>query len=98
MAIETCFAKKVAWFQDSYDRFLAPLRNHREFDLAALDVKDRVSNVTLAENNLALLIFRYCFSIAYFSEKSFWIECRFPILLHNESRSSGRKSVNLGKV
>jgi hypothetical protein len=52
MAIETCFAKKVAWFQDSYDCFLAPLGNDRELDLAALDVKDRVRNVTLAENNL----------------------------------------------
>jgi hypothetical protein len=59
MAIETCFTKKVVWFQDSYDRLLAPLRNHRELDLAALDVKNRVRNVTLAENNLVLLIFRY---------------------------------------
>jgi hypothetical protein len=49
--------------------------NDRELDLAALDVKDRVRNVTLAENNLALLIFRYCFSIAYQGEKYFWIEC-----------------------
>jgi hypothetical protein len=51
------------------DRFLAPLRNNRELNLAALDVKDRVRNVTLAENKLALLVFRHCFSIAYFGEK-----------------------------
>ena len=80
MAIETCFAKKVAWFQDSYDRFLAPLRNDRELDLAALDVKDRVRNVTLAENNLALLIFRYCFSIS--AKELMWMVRRTPRASH----------------
>ena len=69
MAIETCFAKKMVWFQDSYDRLLAPIRNHRELDLAALYVKNRVRNVTLAENDLVLLIVRYCCSTAYFGEK-----------------------------
>jgi hypothetical protein len=68
MAIETCFAKKVAWFQDTYDCFLAPLGNDRKLDLAALDVKDRVRNVTLVKNNLVLLIVRYCCSTAYFGE------------------------------
>src|SRR4029077_5806090 len=49
--------------------------NDRELDLAALDVKNRVRNVTLPETNLAFLIFRYFFSIAYQGEKYFWIEC-----------------------
>ena len=59
MAIETSFAKKVSWFQDSYDRFLAPLRNDGELDPAALDVKNRIRNPTLAKDNLILLILRY---------------------------------------
>jgi hypothetical protein len=42
MAIQTFFAKKVARFQNTYDRFLAPLGNDGELDLALLDVKNRV--------------------------------------------------------
>jgi hypothetical protein len=76
MAIETPFAKKVPRFQDSDDCFLAPLRNDGELDPALLYAKNCVRNVTLRKNNLILLIFRYCFSIAHFREKYLWIECR----------------------
>jgi hypothetical protein len=47
MPIETSFAKKVARFQNSNDCFLAALGNDGELDLALLDVKNRVRNVTL---------------------------------------------------
>ena len=59
MTIETCFAKKVAWFQDSYDRLLAPLRNDGELDPSTLDVENRICSLTLAKDDLILLIFRY---------------------------------------
>jgi len=82
MAIETSFAEKVTRFQNSYDCFLAPLRNDGEFDLARLDVENRVRNVTLGKNNLILLIFLYCFPIAHFGEKFFWIKRCPQTLLH----------------
>src|SRR6266852_932406 len=82
MPIETSLAKKVTRFQNSNDCFLAPLGNDGELDLAPLDVKNRVRNVTLRKNNLILLIFRYCFSIADLGEKYFGIECGLPALFH----------------
>jgi hypothetical protein len=39
MAIQTSFAKKVAWSQDRDHRFLALLGNDGELDLALLNVK-----------------------------------------------------------
>jgi hypothetical protein len=47
MAIQTSFAKKVTWSQDCNHRFLALLGNDGEFDLALLDVKDRVRDLSL---------------------------------------------------
>jgi len=82
MPIETSLAKKVTRFQNSNDCFLAPLGNNGELDLALLDLKNRVRNVTLRKNNLILLIFRYCFSIANLGEKYFGIECGLPALFH----------------
>jgi hypothetical protein len=61
MAIQTSFAKKVTRSQNSNDCFLAPLRNDGELNLAPLDVKNRVCNVTLRKNNFgsnaALVLF-----------------------------------------
>src|SRR5947209_16830891 len=47
MAIETSFAKKVTRSEDCNDRFLALLGNDGEFDLALLDVKNRVRDLSL---------------------------------------------------
>ena len=47
MAIETSLTKKVTWSQDCNHRFLALLGNDSELDLALLDVKDRVRNLSL---------------------------------------------------
>src|ERR1700720_3450198 len=95
MPIETSLAKKVTRFQNSNDCFLAPLGNDRELDLAPLDVKNRVRNVTLRKNNLILLIFRYCFSFANLGKKYLGIECRLPTLLH-EDPSSGETRTKSG--
>src|SRR5947208_5152150 len=54
MAIQTAFAKKVAGSQDCNDRFLALLGNDGEFDLALLDVKNRVRDLSLRKDNLIL--------------------------------------------
>ena len=93
MPIETCLAKKVTRFQNTNDCFLAPLGNDGELDLALLDVKNRVRNVTLRKNNLILLIFRYCFSIANLGEKYFGIECGLPALC-SQAPFSHTKSAN----
>jgi hypothetical protein len=45
-----------------------------EFDLALLDVKNRVRDLSLRKNNLILPIFRYRFSLAHLGEKFFGIE------------------------
>jgi hypothetical protein len=46
MAIQTSFAEKVTWSQDCNHRFLALLGNDGEFDLALLDVKNRVRDLS----------------------------------------------------
>jgi hypothetical protein len=68
MAIQTSFAKKVTWSQDGNHRFLALLGNDGEFDLALLDVKNRVRDLSLRKNNLIVPIFGYRFSLAYLGE------------------------------
>src|SRR2546430_15857080 len=85
MAIQTSFAKKVTWSQDCNHRFLALLRNNGEFDLALLDVKNRVRDLSLRENNLILPIFGYRFSIAHLGEKFFGIERGLTSLPHKGS-------------
>src|ERR1700745_3728704 len=96
MPIETPLAKKVTRFQNSNDCFLAPFGNDGELDLALLDVKNRVRNGTLRKNNLILLVFRYCFSIANLGEKYLGIECGLPALFHKHrfSHTKSVKSVN----
>jgi hypothetical protein len=47
MAIQTRFTKKLTRSEDCNDRFLALLGNDRELDLALLDVKNRVRNLSL---------------------------------------------------
>src|ERR1700738_2441031 len=64
MAIQTSFTEKVAGAEDCTHRFLALLGNDRELDLALLDVKNRVRDLSLRKNNLILSIFGYRFSFA----------------------------------
>jgi hypothetical protein len=61
MAIQASFAKKLTWSQDCNHRLLALLGNDSELDLALLDVKNRVRDLPLWENNLILVEFGYRF-------------------------------------
>src|SRR5258707_3737828 len=90
MAIQTSFAKTVTWSKDGNHRFLALLGNDGEFDLALLDVKNRVRDLSLRENNLILPIFGYRFSLAHLGEKYFGIQT-FSSLPHKGSPFSSRK-------
>jgi hypothetical protein len=58
---------------------------------AHLDIKNRIRKLTLRKNDLTLLIFRYCFSIAYFGEKYPWVERYLPNLLHEAARFLERR-------
>src|SRR5207247_10463114 len=91
MAIQTSFAEKVTWSQDRNHRFLALLGNDGEFDLALLDVKNRVRDLSLRKNNLILPIFGYRFSLAHLGEKFFGIKRGFNSLPHKGSPFSSRK-------
>src|SRR6202162_418582 len=90
MAIETSFAEKLTWFQDGDHRFLALLGNDGELDLALLDVKNRVRDLSLRENNLILPVFGYRFSLAHLGEKPFGIERELTFAFH------GRPSLSCG--
>src|SRR5438270_4328757 len=85
MAIQTSFAEKVTWSQDCNHRFLALLGNDGELDLALLDVKNRVRDLSLRKNNLILPIFGYRFSLAHLGEKFFGIKRGFNSLPHKGS-------------
>src|SRR6266403_2743396 len=84
MAIETSFAKKIAGSQDCDYRFLALLGNDGEFEPALLDVKDRVGDVSLRENNFVLTIFEYRLALADFGEKCLGIERGRSNVAHKE--------------
>src|SRR6266478_1621422 len=86
MAIQTSFAKKVTWSQDCNHRFLALLGNDSELDLALLDVKNRVRNLSLRENDFVPPVFGYRFSLTRLGEKYFGIEGGLASLLHNDPR------------
>src|ERR1700694_1807705 len=84
MAIQTSFAKKMTWSQECNDRFLALLGNDSELDLASLDVKNRVRNLSLGENNLILPVLGYHFSMPHLGEEHFGIKSLLASLPHNE--------------
>src|ERR1700694_4277821 len=83
MAIQTSFAKKMTWSQDCNHRFLALLGNDSELDLALLDVKNRVRNIALRENNLILPVFEYFFSLTHLGEQCFRIERELSYAFHS---------------
>ena len=83
--IQTPFAKKLTRSEDCNHRFLALLGNDRELDLALLDVKNRVRDLSLRKNNLIISIFGYCFSFAHLGEKCFGIKRGFNSLPHKGS-------------
>src|ERR1700694_4101093 len=85
MAIQTPFAEKMPGSEDCNDRFLALLGNDSELDLALLDIKNRVRDLSLRKNNLIVPIIRYCFPLAHLGEKYFGIKRGFNSLPHKDS-------------
>jgi hypothetical protein len=85
VTIQTSFAEKVTGFQDCDHCFFALLGNDGEFDLALLDIKNRVRDLSLRKNDLILPIFEYRFSLARLGEKFFGVERGFTFLPHGGS-------------
>ena len=52
MAIETSFTEELLRFKYSDDRFLTLIGSNNTFNLAFLNVKDRVGEVSLGKNGL----------------------------------------------
>jgi len=46
-------AKKIAWAQDRYDRFLPAVGDHGELHTASLNVHDAGTSIALGENRLS---------------------------------------------
>src|SRR6184192_2913585 len=97
MAIQTSFAEKVTWSQDCNHRFLALLGNDGELDLALLDVKNRVRDLSLRKNNLILPVFGYRFSLANLGKKFFGIK-RGLASLHGISFRPTRLEAHRGQL
>jgi hypothetical protein len=72
MAIQTSFTEKMPGSQDCNHRFLALLGNDGELDLALLDVKNGIGDLSLRKSNLILSIFGYRFSFAHAHIDSGW--------------------------
>src|ERR1700731_2844779 len=65
MAVQTSFAQELTWSQNCNHRFLALLGNDGELDLAFLNVKNRVRDLSLRENDLILPEFGDRFPLAH---------------------------------
>jgi hypothetical protein len=85
MAIQTSFAKELIRLEDCDYGFLSLLGNNGQFDLAFLDVENRVGNVPLREHNLPPPKFGYRFSIADLSEKYLGVKRDLTSLPHKDS-------------
>jgi len=83
MAIQTSFAKELTGSQDCDYRFLALLGNDSELDLALLDVKNGVRDLSLGKDNLILPISRYRLAPTHLGEKYLGIKRGFNSLLQN---------------
>src|SRR5882672_11809236 len=85
MAIQTSFAKEMTRLEDCDYGFLSLLGNNGQFDLAFLDVENRVGGFSLREHNLPPLIFGYRFSLADLSEKYLGVKRDLTSLPHKGS-------------
>src|ERR1700722_10063956 len=84
MAIETSFAKKLTRSQNGDYGFLSLFGNHRELELAFLNIENRVREVALRENNLILLILRYRFSLTDSGKKFLGLKRDLAYLCHGD--------------
>src|ERR1700722_4519004 len=69
MAIHAPFAEELARSQNSDNRFLALVRYNDEFDPALLDIKNRVRDFSLREDDLILSINRNRLARTHLGEK-----------------------------
>ena len=69
LAIETALAEELIFLQNCDDRFLALFRYNDNFDLALLNVENRIRDISLGKNSLILAVFRDRFPGPYFGEK-----------------------------
>jgi hypothetical protein len=87
LAIETAFAEETLGFHDCDDRFLALIGCDDDFDLAFLNVVDRIRRIALHEYRLILAVFRYLFSRPYLGEKHFGVEPDLRCFSHKDPPS-----------
>ena len=71
---ETTFAKEIPFFMYGDDRFLASLRNHRDFAITMMDVADAVAAIPLGEDGFAPPVFYEGFSPIYRCKKGLKVE------------------------
>jgi hypothetical protein len=96
MAIQTSFAKEMTRREDCDYGFLSLLGNNGQFDLAFLDVENRVGNVSLREHKLPPPISGYRFSLADLSEKYLGVKRDLTSLPHKDSPLADEGWVNRG--
>ena len=95
LAGQTALAKEIPLRMDCDDRFLPMLGNNADFDLAFLNVKDRIRRIPLQEDTFILSIRRYGPTRIHRGEKRCDIEGRLAFCFHdNSSRLSRPKSAS----
>ena len=82
MTIQATFSEELACFQDSDDSFLALLGNNENLDPPRLNVEDRVGDLALHEDGLALREVKDGLSGAYSGEKIFGLKLVARLLAH----------------
>jgi hypothetical protein len=85
VAIQAAFAKKISRSQNGDYGFPSLLGNNRDLELSLLEVKDRVRDVALREDDLILLVFGYRLSVADLGEEPLGVERCLAILSHSSS-------------
>src|SRR6202162_3876533 len=102
MAVHAAFAKELAGFQNSDDRFLALLGQDSQFDSSFLNVKHRVGDIALLKHVLILMEFQYLLSRAHFGEKNLrvkhvigWLSHRSLLWLDERHLTSSARACNI---
>jgi hypothetical protein len=85
MAIQAPFAEELSGLQNSDDRFLALVGYDSELDPAFLDVKNRIRDLSLRENNLILPVLQNRLPPPHSGEKDLGIEYVLGGLPHRAS-------------
>src|ERR1700730_11911599 len=76
---QTALAKEILLPMDCDDCFLPQVRKDGDLDLAVLNVKDSIRQISLREDGLILLISRYGPAPVHGGEKRFDVEGLLPL-------------------